>query len=334
MTRLDNYKVTGYKNIGSADVSFNNFNVIIGTNNSGKSNFIQSFSFINYLINGVTDDLEKNFKKGFFQTNFQELIPNQKITNSIGDDRSTGKIKFDLNFSNSETGRRFHYILEITYTILVTPNLDKNYKISYESLDVKEPNKPGKATSVFIRKNDTVSYGAGFPKGLFHLLPDFFSAVKILKLFPSDNLAYSDAVLSLNQILKTPIFYFSNTELFKTEPIDRLNTQKGRIISFDVEDEITKMYGTNSFPIFESAVENILGIQGVFVASYFSEDPLKKDERKERKALFFNHFGTLKSLKELSDGTVLLIALITKVLTSQSEIFLSRNQKTQRIQKL
>lgn len=66
MIKIDEIKIKGYKNIESAELKLGNFNVIIGPNNSGKSNFIQSISFINYIINSSLDEIEKSFAKGFF----------------------------------------------------------------------------------------------------------------------------------------------------------------------------------------------------------------------------------------------------------------------------
>ncbi len=45
MIKIDEIKIKGYKNIKSAELKLGNFNVIIGANNFGKSNFVQSIFF-------------------------------------------------------------------------------------------------------------------------------------------------------------------------------------------------------------------------------------------------------------------------------------------------
>ena len=55
MKRIEALRIKGYKNIESAELKLSNFNVIIGPNNSGKSNFIQVILFLNYVINSSLD---------------------------------------------------------------------------------------------------------------------------------------------------------------------------------------------------------------------------------------------------------------------------------------
>ena len=241
MIKLEEYKLTGYKNILDADLSFQNVNVIIGANNSGKSNFIQSISFLNFLINTAsTDDLENYFKNGFHKTYFRELMP---TTNDLEKFPFKHKISFSLKFSNSITNRIFNYFLELE----VSEDLfETSYIIKKESLDTKESNKPGQAISVFKRDGNKVKYGSKLTKtGLFEGLPSHFSVIRILKLvLNTDTKSYTDAVNSLNSIIKTPIFYFSNLELLKTENSDRLDFHNGRVVSFELEEEIIVSLGS------------------------------------------------------------------------------------------
>jgi|GEM_PF-1324228 len=318
MIRLDSYKIEGYKNIGTANITLNNFNVIIGPNNSGKSNFIQSISFLHFLINAPTDDLERYFKTGFRQTYFGDIIPVNSYRNTGKDFKNT--MKFELNFSNTETDRRFEYSLEILYEVLRSKGFEQKYNIQNESLSVKESGKPGSPIRVFSRKDGNVTYGTDIPRhGLLDSYPNYLSVIRILKIFSFNRPDYTDAVNCLNQILKTPIFYFSHTELSKKrEGNDRLNILNGRIVAFDLEEEIIKLEQSESWPIFKSSLNNILGIDEVIVARFTSDS---KEGKTERKALLFRHANYYKILTELSDGTILLVALITKILNTQNDIF-------------
>jgi predicted ATPase len=47
--KIKRIKVKNFKSFGKLDLEFNNFNVIVGANASGKSNFLQIFRFINQL---------------------------------------------------------------------------------------------------------------------------------------------------------------------------------------------------------------------------------------------------------------------------------------------
>ena len=47
---LENIKVQNFKSFKNLDVSLDEFNVIIGANASGKSNFAQAFSFLRDIV--------------------------------------------------------------------------------------------------------------------------------------------------------------------------------------------------------------------------------------------------------------------------------------------
>lgn len=317
MIRLEEYKLSGYKNILEANLSFENVNVIIGSNNSGKSNFIQSISFINFIINSAsTDDLEKYFEHGFYKTYFKELIP---LSDDFSEEPRNHSLSFSLKFSNSVTNRVFNYYLELGIT---EHFFDTKYSIKAESLDTKESNKPGQAINIFKRNGNKVKYGSKLTKtSLFEDVPNYFSVIRVLKFVLSSGIeSYADAVNSLNSVIKTPTFYFSNLELLKTGNVDRLDFYNGRIVSFELKDEIIKLEKTDNWEIFKSALENILNIEDVVVGEFlFNEEDSNK---KRRKYLTFRHFQKNKNLTNFSDGTILIIALITKVLSSNNDIFL------------
>jgi predicted ATPase len=50
MSKLDRVQVSGFKSIGSMDLSLNSLNVLIGANGAGKSNFIGVFDLLNQIV--------------------------------------------------------------------------------------------------------------------------------------------------------------------------------------------------------------------------------------------------------------------------------------------
>lgn len=311
MVRIEHFSVKGYKNISDADVSFNNFNVIIGPNNAGKSNFLQSISFLDFIINGASDEVERHFKNGFYRSLFNDLIPFQHLDSRYED--RIGSIDFLLRFSNSETKAAFEYRLSLGYEDGI---IESNFSIRKESLELKEYGKPGKAVNLFNRNEAAIKYGASLPRIGIHNLPSHLSVIGVLKLFPIEEIQ-NDAINSLNKVLKTPIFYFSNTELLKSDVSDRLNVFNGRTIAFDIEQEIVKMQETNRWAIFCSALRDVLNIDMVKVITYQTFEK----SGPVNKRLTFEQFNTRKSIKQFSDGTILILALITKVLNSDHDIF-------------
>lgn len=318
MIKLDEIKVKGYKNIESAELKLGNFNVVIGANNSGKSNFIQTISFLNYMINSSLDDVEKSFSKGFSATHFNEIVPLNTLIGikDVKELDKSGVISFELVISNSNSNRIFTYNLEIEWN---TKSFRNDYKIKSEKLDVKESNKPGPSTNIFNRNYDSVKYGSEFSKmDVIEKVPNHFSVIRLLKIIADVKPDYKDAVDSLNEIIKTPIFYFSHIELLKTEK-ERINAFNGRVVSFEMEQEILSLEESKKWDIFKEAIKDILSIEDVYVFSYGGD---AKSKIPLTKNLLFIHHGKYKNITQFSDGTILIIALITKILTSKNQLFL------------
>lgn len=317
MIKIDEIKVTGFKNIKSAELKLNNFNVIIGANNSGKSNFIQVISFLNYVINSATDELETNFEKGFYNTFFNEIMPrqkNSKITYLLNVDDVLSYIGIELIFSNSKTNRQFAYILQIE---CIDNILEKRYKINYESLSVKDANRPGAHNNIFKRQKELVKYGSEFSKmAVIQKVPSHFSVIRLLKIISDVKEDYRDAIDSLNEIIKTPIFYFSQMELLKTDK-ERVSSFNGRVVSFELEKEIIQLEESGKWDIYKNALKDILNIEDAYIHKNHESDKMPVT-----KLLFFIHNDTIKLLNQFSDGTILVIALITKILSNKNPLFL------------
>src|SRR6266852_4999021 len=56
MRRISNLKVQNFKSFNKLEVNFNDFDVVIGQNASGKSNFIQIFRFLRDIENHGLDN--------------------------------------------------------------------------------------------------------------------------------------------------------------------------------------------------------------------------------------------------------------------------------------
>tara|TARA_R110002074_G_scaffold161480_10_gene319530 strand:- start:9520 stop:10797 length:1278 start_codon:yes stop_codon:yes gene_type:complete len=326
MIKLEEFQLTGYKNITEANLTFDSVNVIIGPNNSGKSNFIQSISFLDNLINSSSDELKETFDKGFSSTHFGEIAPREKYR-AVYNKANKGSTEFRLKISNSTTNRIFSYGLKIDWSSI---KYNVKYKISKEYLDVKDPSKPGKASNIFTRVNNEVKYGSEFSKtSVLETVPDSFSVIRILKLISgiTDNEEYMDAISSLNELVKSPIFYFSHTELAKSKNSERIGEFNGRTVSFNLEKEIMALEeNKKNWNIFNMALKNTLNISSVSVMR-ISKETLKivsADEVKPNEEVFkflsFWHMGDSKELTQLSDGSILIVALITKVLSSDEDL--------------
>jgi len=316
MIKIDHIEISGYKNISSANLNLGNFNVIIGPNNSGKSNFIQTIPFLNFVINSSLDEVEKSFSNAYYLMPFNNIIPSINSDEFLKtfDKSRNGIMKFILVISNTLTNRIFNYNIEIEWE---NQGIKSKFKIKSEKLDVKNINKPGKASAIFSREYNIVNYGSDIlSKNVIKNVPDYSSVIRVLKIFREMSEDYKDAIDSLDEILKTPIFYFSHIELLRPDK-ERLNAFNGRVVTFELEKEIILLQESDKWNIFKEALKNILQIEDSTVLSFG-----EKEKNIATKFLYFNHYRTSKTLSDFSDGTILIIALITKILSSKTNLFL------------
>lgn len=87
--QLSRITIYGYKSIQSCDVSFGKINVLIGSNGSGKSNFISAFSLIQSI-------LSKNLQVTVAQSGINTLFYKGR--------KGTDEIAFEMNFGDYSYG--------------------------------------------------------------------------------------------------------------------------------------------------------------------------------------------------------------------------------------
>jgi predicted ATPase len=303
MIKIDRIKVSNFKNILSADLEMNNFNLIVGPNNSGKSNFLKIFQLLDLIINGTTEEV-----KSFFNDAHSSTL------GFIKPDYFTQKceITIELKFTDTTSRTNYNYSL-ILEAKPVNKFFNTETSITNESLTFKSSIKTGKPKSVFSRIGKNVDFGAEFSKTqILEEVQDHISVVRLLNLITEKNNPYKEAFDLLNYIIKSPVIYFSNTEL---NLIKEKKDQYGRIVSYNVLSEIIKLENKPAFPILKSTLQTILKIDDIEII------PVTNPSGQETYVVF-KQFNQLKDLSLFSDGSILLISLITKILSSDHSIFL------------
>lgn len=322
MVKLDRISVSGFKNIEKADLEIGDFNLVVGANNVGKSNLLQVFSFLNYVINGSQSNVRSNFDMGFFLTEFGEIAPMWR--NARKNNTEIGKIRFELFFTNEHTSRKFEYVLEIGWK---NDEFRIEYAVNFESLYFKPIGQTGRLIRIFERniENTTDEYTSvkwgdmvGSKKNI-DALPIYSSVLPlILLVFNSDSDEFAemrDAVKSLNAILKSPTIFFSNHAI-KDKDGAKADVS-GRQISIPLESEILTIIEDESKKVvFENAIKDILGIEEIYTFEFPSPDG------KKNKMISLLHKNQYKKYEEFSDGTMLVLALICRVLNSKSSFIL------------
>ena len=238
MVKLDSIRIKNYKNIREADLSLSSFNVLVGPNNSGKSNFIQIISFLNFIINGAKEHVEISFKSGYFGKF-------GRIHNLYINETQNIETLIELKFHN-DNNFKYTYLL-ILHGKKIEDKI--SFKIYEETLNKKNIENPGIASTIFKRNENGISYGKDFSKTqAISDIPPFASVIRFLGIMSEKTNPYYSSINDLNIILKAPTFYFSITE---RESEKEKNDREGRTIGYDLQYEISKLHKSASFNIFQ-----------------------------------------------------------------------------------
>ena len=323
MFRIENIKLSNYKNIDSAQIDFGNLNVIVGPNNSGKSNFLQSICFINEFINGKMDSMEQGFAGNYknygyiFPKNF-DMVPKKNKNET-----------FDFELKYSDDTNSYRYIIKLGLKVIIEKEGSTLF-VKEEELEYKNKKKTGPLRKIFHRSDNDITYGDDLRKtSIISKAPDYASSLRVLKIIAdvdNSDTNYNSAIKGLFEILDTPVFYFSNHRFNK-------NNDAIRVIDFNLKEEILKIREGNLWNSFKKVLSNILQISDIKIIDLnkgiIKENEYNLDSKKNitnkltlNFLLFFKQFDDLKRLDDLSDGTVLLIALVVKVFRSTKSLLI------------
>jgi predicted ATP-dependent endonuclease of OLD family len=301
MKTIDKISIKNFKNILKAELDISDLNLIVGSNNSGKTNFLQAFQFLDFLINSSNDAIKLYFARGDDSVNGQ-IIPVNVVAPIT---------KIEIGFSDSDDNLSFNYVIEIGIAIKESLSL----YIDKESYSFKIANKPGPYITIFSRNGDNINFGSEFSKTtIIEKVQPHISVIRLLNLISEKN-PYKKQLSVLNYILKTPIFYFSNFELNNLDAKDKKDSH-GRTVSYNITDEIISLENTSNFKILKTILNRILKIDDIEIVRH-EENKLIPHQN----FIVFQQFGGVKLLNSFSDGSILLISLITKILSSKHCIF-------------
>ena len=305
MIKIDEIKVKNFKNIENATIKFDKYNLIVGSNNSGKSNLLMVFRFLDFIINDSIDIVKRFFESEIPAIGF--IKPYSFYENQ--------NLEIELKFSDDDKKLLYNYTIVIHWE--KKDLLKFSSEIIKEYFSFKSFNKPGKAISIFSKVKDKITYGSNFANNSFmDAGQKHISVVRILNLLSPKSNPYHAELSILDYLLKSQIFYFSNIGLNNIDIKERKDFY-GRIISYDFIKKIKKIENTPKFEILKNILNKMLNISDL--------ELLERDEIIENSNNFFiviTQFNHKKLFNGLSDGSILLISLITKILTSEHSVFL------------
>jgi predicted ATP-dependent endonuclease of OLD family len=311
--KLKQIRVDGYKNLIDCKVDLGDFNVIVGANNSGKSNFLEIFVIMLGLCMG--SEKTKRFvlqghptrRKGVSICQL-EAYKNKPL--SIG-------ITFEITISRQK------WIVSYDVSVQCDNKEKDKGRFLKEVLCAKQVSKTGKATTYISRKDNKLKIKGRKERNIAKD-NSALSAIKAIypdhEGLPKELSKFLDAIA---KILLTNVFSLSPQELRKTIG-EKGEIDDFRVSSFDLlvaMDKINK--DKKKFRIFSEAVCDILGLEGL---SFVSKDiPLPSNNAEEDEIIerarycFIKSFGRRQALlEEYSDGTFMVVAILTSLFTKRA----------------
>lgn len=304
--KIVNIKIDGYKNLIDCNYALGDFNVLIGANNSGKSNFLEVFSFLNILLMGSEEVKERLLDigmsiNGSIQTTCitydENLIPLKE------DRRRNAYVEIEFTEEIDEEIYKYIYFIRIKFGELFK---DKGF-IEQEYLKYKNIKSSGPMKTVFERENNIITKINGIQSiaGTEATL-SIINKIKDIK----DKFSYpiQIGIDCVFLICKTPVLYSSSNEMREAIKISAPIIKNGRIVSLALIDEIDSILKSEDNQIFKDILKSTLNVQEIQCIRIGSEykDLLVKFYKK-----------SFSSIRELSDGTLIVINIITYLFSNK-----------------
>lgn len=311
--KLKQIRVDGYKNLINCVVNLGDFNVLVGPNNSGKSNLLEAVQILWPMCFG-DEKLRKGVLKG--------LTPRLTLDSSICHLQKHKNKPMTIGIAFETTVSRGHWLVDYEVKVQCDDSENKNGTFVSEILAAKMTSKPGPARKYIWRhgknlevigKKYKITANNSSLLAINSLYPDFEGLPPELKTF----------VKSINSIGLTRIFAISPTALRRDideeKPIDNI-----RVSSFDLSlvlDHIKEE--TNYYKLFKESLCDILDLENIIFEVKIKKSPNKEkgSKRTSKRMRYFLIKRTgddFSFVEEYSDGTLLVIAILEALFSEKA----------------
>jgi predicted ATP-dependent endonuclease of OLD family len=328
--KLNKIYVDGYKNLSECSVPMNDFNVLVGPNNSGKSNFLEVFQF----VQGVTGGGSDNFHKAIFEEGISPRGDSSicQLENNVFKPIT---IKFFM-----EVTEEANPTLDIEYSLTINCKSFLMNKIKLpkddlgfvsEQIKYKDRKKTGKA--IMLIKRDRKEMQIRKENALFanHSIESYSSCLSVTRAIYADYKGLDEnfklIFSSIQNLLASRQINLSANEL--SRDLDSGKKPKGyKLESFDLLAAIADLHNNKKlFEEFKNALCQILDIEDVKFKALKVPDAIKKVSKD--KLEIFNYFALklpnckFSRLDNYSDGTFRIVALLISVLSQETKSVLT-----------
>jgi predicted ATPase len=308
--KITSIRVKGYKNLLDCTYNMNNFNLLIGANNSGKSNLLEIFSFLDDMISG-SDQIRENLFNGFssrgiFKPEWTRFMENVNTS-----------LELEFQHDIDDDSYKYIYYIEIKTGDLFS---DEQKYIVKEFLKYKNIKKTGAMITVFERNEDRVDVLKGGKINKIDATQPILTLInKISDIKENLEKVAQVGIDYVFIIAKTPVVYSSANEIRETFSFGfekkeaKSIIKNGRIASIYLIDQIEQILKSDKKQYFEELIADILkllvkiqnfgGSYKAITVEYIKEDGSVSD--------YFSN------IDQLSDGTLIVLNILTYLVSNK-----------------
>ncbi len=308
--KLKQIRVDGYKNLIDCKLNLSDFNVLVGPNNGGKSNFLEAIQMLWPFLMG-SDKLRKKMFKG--------MTPPPRMGSSICHLPAYKNKPLSIGLTFETEIKESKWVVNYDMKVQCDPDYDEkkeNAGFVSEVMTAKEPSKTGIARTYINRegkslevcgKKDAISIDNSSMLAIKSLYPEG-------KGLPEELLFFIDLI---SIIVIQSIFSFSPKELRKNvgteEPI--YSSDFDLLLAIDDIKKEEKKY-----ELFKEAFCDILELENIHFEAIEHSVPGKEESKKTERLRFMfvkrkgvGYFPIL----EYSDGTFVVASILAALLSEK-----------------
>lgn len=112
---LETIRIQNFKSLRDVTLDLKQINLLIGPNNSGKSNFLKALIFLNAVVHNkkYLNKIEQPFNINIFRLSPSDKSVKEFFNYNYGTDSKKRKITFNTKIKNPETNKKLHSKIEI-----------------------------------------------------------------------------------------------------------------------------------------------------------------------------------------------------------------------------
>ncbi|MBN2180667.1 MAG: AAA family ATPase [Sedimentisphaerales bacterium] len=309
--KIKQIRVDGYKNLINCEINLGDFNVLVGPNNSGKSNLLEAFNLLGdisfggpekkeWILKGLTPRQTADFS-------ISHLIQYKNMPISIG-------ITFEIIIND------VLWTADYDVTIQCAVSEEKKGSFISEILTGKPYSRSGRTTKYISRTKEQFNVITKSGRKKRHKITQENSCLTALpSIYPDPKQLPNELVklyYAIHSFARTPIFAFSPSQLRKE--IDKETTIRNSwVSSFDLGLVLDNIKETGTYyELFKESMCDIMTLESIELIVEVKKSPSKKTddngaEKRIRYIIAQRHGDRPSLIEEYSDGTLVAAAVIT-----------------------